>query len=285
MESVDIKNVISRINRLTPKEKLHILNILKTHHAEFTKNSNGFFFNMTQVPDQVICKMQRCLELIEENRDVIKEMDQRREEILVYYRNLIEAKLRASLKERQQDYVNKLVLHPQSTAVTCHFVQKHRPRQNELLDPDVLMKEHYKSQKFAKGSVLSRLMQRFKSNSITTHKRNVDKKAQEQYTPQNEEEADEVVAELEEDDVVELSDIVSVDDYVDDDVEVEGHESDVESETSDVSEIEQVETVENEVEVDESNRVLNYYKRILNQQGYKFDENVQCHLVCEPYIE
>ena len=37
-----IKDIIQRIGKLQKKEKMHILNIFKSHKIDFTKNSNGY---------------------------------------------------------------------------------------------------------------------------------------------------------------------------------------------------------------------------------------------------
>jgi small subunit ribosomal protein S4 len=72
--------------QLQEKQKVHILNILRTNEIEFTKNSNGYFFNFMSLNDQIIEKICTCLDLIESNTDLVREMDRRRNELLVYYK-------------------------------------------------------------------------------------------------------------------------------------------------------------------------------------------------------
>ena len=57
---MDIKDIISRVNKLDNKEKLHVLNILKTHNVDFTKNTNGYFFNLTSVDEEIVIKILKC---------------------------------------------------------------------------------------------------------------------------------------------------------------------------------------------------------------------------------
>ena len=54
---MDVKNIIFRINQLSHKEKHHILNILKANNIEYTKNTNGFFFNFLKIKDDTVDKI------------------------------------------------------------------------------------------------------------------------------------------------------------------------------------------------------------------------------------
>ena len=58
---IDIKDVISRINRLNIKEKNHILNILRMTKIDYTKNANGYFFNLLQIDIDILEKICNCL--------------------------------------------------------------------------------------------------------------------------------------------------------------------------------------------------------------------------------
>ena len=108
---MDIRDIISRISKLNSKEQLHILNILKTNNIEFAKNSNGYFFNFINIDNDILLKICKCLELIEGNTDLLKEMDRRRNELLTYYKKLIEDRLNASIKKKRDEYVKRLMIH------------------------------------------------------------------------------------------------------------------------------------------------------------------------------
>ena len=66
-DSFHIKDVIQRISKLQNKEKIHILNILRMSKVEFTKNSNGYFFNFLNIDKNIINEICNCLDLIETN--------------------------------------------------------------------------------------------------------------------------------------------------------------------------------------------------------------------------
>ena len=44
-----LRDLISNIKRLTIKEKHHILSIFKKYNIEYTKNANGYFFNLDKI--------------------------------------------------------------------------------------------------------------------------------------------------------------------------------------------------------------------------------------------
>jgi hypothetical protein len=165
---IDVRDVILRIGRLDSKEKMHILNILKQTNQDFSKNANGYFFNLLQVPEHTLIKMVKCVELIETNRDLIKEMDRRRDELLTYYRGIIEETLLSSMKEKREKYISRLRLTPLPTNLGIEFTRvkkiklRHEPDPN--VDPDDLIKEYNKSRnKYDKDSVYQRLWTIMKS--------------------------------------------------------------------------------------------------------------------------
>lgn len=169
---VDKRDLIQRIQRLTKKEKVHILNILQTNNINFTLNSNGYFFNLNDVSNDTIVKMEQCLELIEKNRDLITQMDRRREELLTYYKGLIEEKLQLSKDKRRVEYTNKIVLKDSGTNICMRKTQKykgHMHLQNHR-DPDDLIKEYNSESKFnfKKGTPLYRLALILKSSRSKT---------------------------------------------------------------------------------------------------------------------
>ena len=50
-------NIVNKINKLTKKEKVHILNILKEHKIDYTKNSHGYYFNLYNISEDIIKKL------------------------------------------------------------------------------------------------------------------------------------------------------------------------------------------------------------------------------------
>ena len=93
---------IEKIQKLHRKEKIYILNILKENNCSYTKNANGYFFDLTCLDPKILDKLNECIELIETNRDIFYEIETKRDEMLYYYKKLIEEKLTQSIKEKKQ---------------------------------------------------------------------------------------------------------------------------------------------------------------------------------------
>lgn len=159
----DYKELINKVKRLTPKEKHHILSIFKKYNIEFTKNSNGYFFNLDKIDPVIIEKVSKCVDLIEQKRELIHTLDKKRDHYLEYYKTLIESKLKDTINRKREQYINQLILIPTET-----YVSKKKPKFNRVVitgDPDVLMKEHLKAKKYNKNSVYFRLTQKIQSLS------------------------------------------------------------------------------------------------------------------------
>jgi hypothetical protein len=297
--SFDIKDILSRISKLNQKEKLHILNILYTKNIEFTKNANGYFFNFLNIDDDVIEKIYNCLILIEENTDTIKEMERRRNELLQYYKLLIEERLQNNLQQKRDDYIKKLIVKPY-TYITLIKQRKNminRKYINPNIDPDILIKEHLKSKlKYAKNSVYHRLV-----TSIKLSKTNKNKAKNE-----DDNETD-VKSNYDIDTVDEISDVeINLDDYdisdneeyddfsetdindketgndLDNNAVDEGEQQDEVVEADEVDEIDECEVIN---ETDYKKMEFLYYKKLLNEQGFVFDENKGCLLVYQEYVQ
>lgn len=319
----DVKDIIVRINRLNGKEKLHILNILKQYDHQYTKNSNGYFFNLTHIDDDVLYKLSKCIELIEKNRDLIKEMDKKRDELLEYYKSLIEEKLLNTIKEKTNKYIEKITLTSDYTNVFLDFNRIIKIKRKNLhkkdIDPDILIKQHNKMlNKFPKDSVFHRIsskMRFIRGGKVNHYKEENSNETYEYYNTEIEndnyegddnydvddieqfEELDEIepLDEVEPLDKTEISDELNenddlnenedlidnlnedpddIDDLVDDDVDKISNSELSEEDTQD----------KNLNEMDKTLQDIMYYKKLLGEQGFKFNENSRCVLVYQQYI-
>lgn len=168
MDAEYIRDVIGRINKLDSKEKTHILSILKATNNTFTKNANGYFFNLAVVPEEIINKIVKCVELIEKNRDLIKDMDKRRESLLIYYKGIIEETLMSSMRNKRENYLNmlRIVEHTHNMKLVINRKQtiKWRNNYSSDVDPDELIKEYNKSRHvYEKKSVYGRILAKMKA--------------------------------------------------------------------------------------------------------------------------
>jgi hypothetical protein len=303
-QDIDIKDVISRISRLNTKEKNHILNILRMTKIDYTKNANGYFFNLLQIDIDILEKICNCLDLIEKNSGILKEMDRRRSELLNYYKNLIEERLQKNVQRKRDEYINRLQLTDFSLNMIIKRKTIKRKRVFEhITDPDLLIKEYTKyKNKIQKGSVYHRI--------ITSMKLIRTNKSREVKTL----DSDEVtVLDENESGYDNVKDNESIVDVTEDSFHMSDHEEEIEEENDkdlepeqendDVyisdEDIENIIDVDVDVDVDVDDEIEEYdkitsedntenefrrFKNLLNKQGFEFNDNKNCFLIYQDYI-
>jgi hypothetical protein len=296
--SFDIKDIIARITKLNPKEKVHILNILHTKNIDFTKNENGYFFNFLNIDDDIIQKIYNCLKLIEENTDRIKEMEKRRNELLQYYKLLIEERLQNNLQKKRDNYIQKLIIRPYTEIILTKKRKNiiNKKQINPNIDTDILIKEHLKSKlKYSKNSVYHRLVTFIKLSKSNKTKKNDDDDDTDNFS-------DDVVRRQGVDTVDDISEINlsgNLDDYIsenafDDNENLDDYDIGSDKVSCIADELDEREEIDEVIELDEMDDIDDfndykkmeflYYKKLLNKQGFVFDENKECLLVYQEYV-
>jgi hypothetical protein len=302
---MDIKDIISRVNKLDNKEKIHVLNILKTNNIDFTKNRNGYFFNLSSVDQEIILKISKCLKLIETNMDLIRKIDKRREELLDYYKKIIQERVDDKIKKMKEEYNKKLLLYKMDTNIVMDIKNISNKKRNDKItqDPDEMIKEYNKTlYKYEKNSVFANILLKIKAYN-SSHK-GVDKKNKDR--SDNYEDMDDIKFsdynmmgdEYIEDDIIEddiIEDDINEDDPIDDenvddisntDDEYETHCSDNESYLDDIdNEMEDEDDDKTKKEKIEVEMNINYYKNLLSKKGYAFDDSKKCILYYQEYIK
>jgi hypothetical protein len=318
-----IKDILLKIKNLTIKEKYHILSIFKKYNIEFTRNSNGYFFNLDKIDINILNKVSKCINLIEEKRELIMTLDKKREAYLEYYKNLIDNKLKDTINKKQSEYIQKLILRPSPTYIKK--IKSKHIKQSKNVDPDILIKDYIKSKKISKDS------QFYKINTLISKNSNNNKiikdKCQFEYIDEYRLDEDEYSDDIEIDvDIGAIDDVID-DDVIDDDVidndntnEVNDMIDDVDFERSDEYYTEEYYSDDNEksdeIEKSEIERrssgnydyesygdtksnkknskksyaqvslnEIDYYKNLLKQSGFKFDEYKSIKIKIEDYIQ
>jgi hypothetical protein len=275
-----VRSLIYRIERLTPREKQHILNILKEKDQDYTKNTNGYFFNILNIGSDAVHKLEKCLNLIETNRELITEMDKKREELLIYYKTVIEEKLKMSLKERRERYMQRLYLtEPSMKVIITRKLQIRCCKQNNDDDPDELIKQYLIDNKLSKKSAYSRIFEKIRAKR---NKRVFDKDGDQEETMYTDE--NEISSEC----VLEYDSDGNVSESVDseDGESYDGSESDARSIGESLcDDTDSTHVVKTQGDTrSNSMRSLNFYKALLNEKGYKFNE-ASVPLQYQSYIE
>lgn len=290
-----------KVKRLTDKEKQHVLSIFKRYKVEYTKNSNGYFFNLDKVDIEILHKVTKCVDLIEQKRDLISSLDKKRDAHLGYYKALIENKLKETIKRKREEYILKLNFVEEPV-----YIKKKKNVQYERIvsteDPDVLIKEYIQSKKYPKNSIYTRITQTLRKLKSSKRKKNV-------YNDQDDDDKEKNGIDIERD--IDIGDIGDVEDIQGDVEDLENHGdvlSDVGSEIENVSNSAAVEDeyynendndvsdIESEIDsldvktekTDKKNIMLDqfdFYKNLLQQTGLKFDEEKHIVIKKETYIE
>jgi hypothetical protein len=275
---MDIKDIINRVNKLDNKEKLHILNILKINGVDFTKNTNGYFFNLTNVDEEVVRKIVKCIELIETNRDLIRKIDKRREELLDYYKKIIQEKIDNNIKKRKNEYTNNLLLREIKTSIKCNIkrILKIKKKCDFKGDPDDMIKEYNKLlTQYEKDQVYYNIISKIKAyNNMKNDKKKEKIQSYDHISDFNDEEEDidmDIDDEYIEDDLEVVEDI-EVDEEEDDDLYYKDIDEEEENENDNENEIE----IELDEEKDdlETETNMNFYKNLLNKKGFAFDNKL-----------
>jgi hypothetical protein len=80
---------LETVSTFTDNEKLYLLNILKEKDIGYSKNTNGYFFNLKHLDDPTINSIKEYINTIVSNRDIIQKQNQEREEREQFYKDLV----------------------------------------------------------------------------------------------------------------------------------------------------------------------------------------------------
>jgi hypothetical protein len=296
-----IKTLINKIKNLNINEKIHILSILKNHNIDYTKNYNGYFFNLDKIDESLINKLNQCVDLIETNRDIIYSLDRKRDEHLKYYKSLIESKLNETIATKTKNYVQKLIV--KSDESFKPYIKKKnktilKKKDNKIVDPDLLIKEYNTQQKYQKDSVYYRLFQICKISArkikITTSAENfnhnlTDVQDEGDYTIDNSDD----IKDIEETDEPENLEDLDIDPDNLEDLENLDQKETTEEDPEGNGETDNEESDNEEIEIEETNETDNladklkieFYKNLLKiNHGFEFDYDKDIRMTREEYI-
>lgn len=293
---MDIQNLIVRISKLTQKEQNHFYRILIKNGVTYSKNLNGYFFNLGKANNDVLEELTKCLELIEPNRDLIKQLDSQRQELREKYTFIIKQRLTQHKQKILQEFENKITVEPYTNVkVEIHPVQlRQKVYIKEDEDIESVMKR-LRKKNYPKNSIYHTVLQKIKRKNTNKKKISTEENDDDNYSiniidndpNDNEYNFDDNDNNDLENEIEELENETE-----DLEHEVEEIENDiVESDDVDmISEHDQEIELNQETEIkEESNEELQeqilYYRKILSQQlGFQFDENKYCKLVYQEYI-
>jgi hypothetical protein len=297
---MDIVYLINKIKKLSVKEKSHILTILKKNNVPFTKNLNGYFFNLMNINDNVYDKINKCVDLIERNRELIESLEKKRELHIEYYKTLIENKLNERLNARIDDYYNTILLKEERNFIR---IQKKCTIENKIIaDPDILIKNYLKRFKYEKGSLyykINQIMSKRKKKIIYSNSDeggysmvDMDSNYMSNYDELDETEPNPDDESLYNDDITQEDENIEREDNVeegleDEDIDQSQLDIDIEHDIENLSENELNGHDQNETILDDMLHLenkLEFYKNLLKQDGFVFDEDRHVKMRLQEYI-
>lgn len=285
----EVKNLINKISKLNTQEKTYILKLLIDKNIKYTKNVNGFFFNMYS-PGVNHCTLEtinESIDLMLKNRNILNDIDKKRDLMIKECKELIENQLHSTNKKKQNDYFNKICIKQVNTNITYNFSKYKKSINYKIYDNiDTIDK---KNTIYNKNSVFFRLNTQMKLNTRQHRKSNnqkyLDNESNDLETTSNKISDDIIV-----DDVICDDDNYNNDEDPDYDECVDENQLIELSDNADINDIEEIPDIDDhmdldidENEIDEDNQRL-FYKELLNKHGFIFNEDKDCMLIYQEYI-
>lgn len=242
------KVLIDKIQKLKTNEKKHILDILLKHTSEYSKNSNGYFFNLELVPEDTLNNISKMIEIIESRRETINNLDHDRDEKMEFYKSLLEDKLKTTELKRQQVYLDQFRINEDIN----HVIIKKKTNKKVVTDSiDIKPKKIV----YRPDTVHYRLHKRMASfRNKTNHRIKKDSEADLSGSKKK------TVVDLEEPLVLETLELG--DEFPEEDLDLDEHQEDQDYQ-------------------EEISEEISYYKKLLAKNGFTFDYGT---LVKEDYI-
>jgi hypothetical protein len=276
--TVNVKELINKISRLNQKEKEHVLKLFIGKNIQYTKNVNGYFFNLctSNITPDVLKSINDGINLMEKNRNLLNDIDKKRDLMLRQCKELIENKLNDTIKSKQYDYFNKIRLIPNNMNIDYTISKITKKSYSKLSDYNIDNFDK-KTIIYNKNTVYFRLNTVMKLNVRQNKMTNVDYNnydyGENDFGNCTSEIGDADV------DVGEIDDNIDVVDTVGGDIDCDGSGENLFDVTDD-----DVNSDIDEMEVDTDSKEKLYYKQLLNSYGYTFNEDKTCSLVYQDYL-
>jgi hypothetical protein len=83
-KSLSLQDISSLVEKLSKKDHIEILRIIKTHQPELSisENSNGCFINMSSIDKPVVIKIERYIEYCKKKEDELNSQEDKKMSIM-----------------------------------------------------------------------------------------------------------------------------------------------------------------------------------------------------------
>lgn len=288
-------DIINKIDLLNQNEKKHILKFLISNNINYTKNINGYFFNLagSNVSQKLLENLKTKIILIETHRNEIITVDTMRDSMIKQCKELIENNLQDTIKLKVDEYNNKIKMMKENDNIDMQISKIILKNINKIVyDENFLIKKPV----YHKNSVYQRILGKMKTQSYKKKERIHDT-----FNDNENDENDQQINKIEIDDVDDNYDVVLDDENVilDDenlDLDIENVDLDIENVDLDIENDDINSHDDNDDNVSNTSNDIcfeneksfekekSYYKKLLNTHGFKFDVDKSCMLVYQEYI-
>lgn len=298
-----LRSIINRIQKLSGKEKSHVLKLLRNHKIEYTKNSNGYFFDLGKMGEPGLRNLNKCIDSIETNRHQLDQMNKRRDELVTYYQKVIHERMQKANRVSAEAYMDRIRI----TQIPCNIkmtIQKRGLKAPDTRDPDDILREASQF-KYSKDSIFYKMDMRMRAQR---QRRNAERNRSciddtEDYHHDQEADPDMDFADVDVDEDLDENGDIDMDlgdmdlgdmdpeldqDLPEQEVEPDGDDPDaLEVDEADVNEDADPDAdADTDTDTDTQTQIeMDYFKKVLNKKGFQFDDNKNCYLVYQEYID
>lgn len=279
---IDIQDLIQKICQLSYQEKQHILKFLIANNINFTKNINGYFFNLAShhVSENLLYELKTKIHLMEVHRNEIINVDTLRDNMIKQCKELIETNLQDSIKIKLDEYTNKIKLIKHDNNINIS-ISKNVPKNIKKIIYYDKYDQINTKKTYNKNSIYYRILTKMKILASRKKEKNHDH--YEDYNDYNENDFnDNPDNDIDVDIEQEIDDTVIIDDDIDNIDNIDHTDNDDENNIDNDSLYDSESEFENKIKIENEK---SYYKKLLNNHGFKFDNDKSCLLIYQEYID
>lgn len=270
---------LEKIKSLNNYEKTIVLNFLKNKNIIFSKNSNGYFFNIKN-DDTILKDLNDLIVKIYNNRQIVSSYLQKRKLEQENLKIQIDEEIRKKQEEAYQDLLEKLTVIEENIILTIKnktnkYMAFSETEWNQYMNKiDNVLKDKIK---YPKDGTFYRLNKLIKQKKKKETNENIDEDISE---AENENDEDVIIEEETNNYDIEKTEVEEYNTEEQNLTEI--NEEEPEDSTDEIED----EETEGDVSKDiEYNELIKRVKEKLTLKGHVFNRNLECKLVLEEYIK
>jgi hypothetical protein len=314
-KKVNIQQLIHHISKLNLKEKEHILKLFIDKKIEYTKNVNGYFFNLcsNNVTDEILELVEQGINLMEKNRNLLNDIDKKRDLMLKECKESIENELNNTIKLKKEEYYKKIKNIDVDTNIHYTFERIKRKVFSKMSDYNIdnfdkkTLFYNKNGVYFRINNIMKLLIRKNKTTNIeyydySGYDDNNDDNLEHEYIDNNCDEIDEIAddpdsvrawanqdnMEMYDDGVIDYQIIDNETTVIDNDKN-NNLDPDQEIDINDINIDDVVDTDDIDIDIVDTDDVVDdkeklFYKQLLNKHGFSFNEDKICFLLYQKYL-